>query len=29
MPSYKNVLKEQEMLAVVAYVKIQFGPKGH
>lgn len=29
MPSYKNILKEQEMLAVVAYVKIQFGPKGH
>lgn len=29
MPSYKNVLKEQEMLAVVAYVKVQFGSKGH
>jgi mono/diheme cytochrome c family protein len=29
MPSYKNVLKEQEMMAVVAYVKVQFGIKGH
>ncbi|MBM3912660.1 MAG: hypothetical protein FJ350_06600 [Sphingomonadales bacterium] len=29
MPSYKNILKEQEMLAVVAYVKVQFGSKGH
>jgi len=29
MYSFKNILQEQEMLAVVAYVKVQFGPKGH
>jgi mono/diheme cytochrome c family protein len=29
MPSYRNVLSEQEMMAVVAYVKIRFASKGH
>jgi mono/diheme cytochrome c family protein len=29
MPSYKGVLTDQEMMAVVAYVKVQFAPKGH
>ncbi|MFM7496827.1 MAG: c-type cytochrome [Bacteroidota bacterium] len=29
MPSYRNVLSQQEMMAVVAYVKIQFAPQGH
>jgi mono/diheme cytochrome c family protein len=29
MPSYRNVLSQQEMMAVVAYVKIKFAPQGH